>query len=87
MADGFDAPSHVTAGRRLTARELVTIRAALRLWIETEAAAIPDACHVEVGHPGLILTDDEIERLLVALAYADTAIVCAAPAKRDPRRP
>ena len=88
MVDALDR--RPAAGRRLSPRELATIRAALRLWIETDAALIPDACHVEVGHPGLILNDAEIERLLIGLGLAETVLVCPMNAEADvhgdPRR-
>jgi len=64
------APARATS-RPLDAKEIATLRAALRLWIETPWAAIPDVCYTDdgAGRRG-VLEDAEIERLLTAIAHA-----------------
>lgn len=60
--------------RRLSPRELATIRAALTLWVWSTPDAIPDDCRVDVDGVGL-LSDAEIEQLLADLAIADDVTV------------
>jgi hypothetical protein len=72
------APSHPQSqpiggtdkARALTGAELATIRAALRLWVETPAAAIPDICFAELDTDAGC-SDDDVERLLGDLAHVE----------------
>jgi hypothetical protein len=52
--------------RSLSANEVATIRAALRLWIETPAGSISPECFLELAGYGA-LADPEIEQLLIEL--------------------
>jgi hypothetical protein len=61
--------------RALSVREITTLRAALRLWLETPAAAIPVVCYAEQGPGALILADRDIERLAATLALAGSVTV------------
>ena len=69
--------------RRLTPREIATIRAALRLWQTLRHDEIPEdalaVAHGELdGRPaGLILDDGEIERLLGDLAFGGDVVLVA----------
>ena len=80
-----DAPPAAAGRRQLTTRELATIRAALRLWIETPGDFISDRCHEEAA--GVPLEDAAIEQLLVELALAgDVVITTLNPEAIDRRR-
>lgn len=64
--------------RTLTAREVATIRAALRLWIETPPELIGDLCYVEADNT-VIADASEIEPLLLDLAAVDQVILRRVP--------
>jgi hypothetical protein len=83
-----------STARALSVREITTLRAALRLWLETPAGAIPVVCYAEQGPGALILNDHDIERLAAMLALVGSVTVrpinaeaqFAAGALPDPRR-
>lgn len=58
--------------RLLSAREVSTIRAALRLWVEIPPEFIPASCYVEIEGAAAVLTDPEIEGFLRDLADEKT---------------
>ena len=60
--------------RMLTVREVATIRAALRLWIETPPEFIGEGCYIEVDNAA-IADALEIESLLGELALTDQVIL------------
>lgn len=60
--------------RRLSPRELATVRAALELWMDTPAEWIPEQCHEAIDGVGL-LSDREIAQFLLDLAVADDVTV------------
>lgn len=62
--------------RAMSGRELATIRAALRLWRESAAVAIPIACYEELGGCLPALNDTEIETLILEIQNARKVTVC-----------
>lgn len=71
--DAQRPPIGTVADRVVAARELATIRAALRLWIETPPDFIPEQSYVDAGDPPLEGAD--VEQLLGVLLQASALVI------------
>jgi len=85
MVDSPSPSAAVAVNRRLTVNEVATIRAALRLWIETPGDFIPESCHDEAAGVG-VLDDSAIERLVAELAGDAVAVTVTRFDPHDGRR-
>jgi hypothetical protein len=84
-----DRPTPSTAAavsRKLTVREVTTIRAALRLWIETPSDFISDRCFEEVDGAPDVLPDLAIEQLLAEVRGDGVAVTITRYDDPDGRR-
>lgn len=78
MADDEVKPPIADGRERvLTARELATIRASLRLWIETPSAFISEQSYLDAGDEAP-LEDDDVEQLIALLQGGPVRLVLGA---------
>lgn len=72
-SDAPRPPIDAARDRVVGARQLATIRAALRLWIETPPDFISEQCHIDAGDAPLEGAD--VEQLLGALLQASELVI------------
>lgn len=70
------AKASIDTRRSLTPRELATIRAALRLWIDTDVHQIPEACYAELTEDVGALSDADIRSLVYEFLTCSKVMVC-----------